>query len=163
MNTLLPSFKSMTKVPVPAFLLAAMGAFPFTTLAGMIVTGFTVPGIDSSFALLVYGAVVLCVMGGVHWGLAMVAPADTTSRWGSGREWRAYGMSLVPPFFAWVALLVPVKLGAWLMAAAFVGLLVYDLWCVQRGEAPAWFTSLRWPLVVMAAGSLIVGIALARV
>jgi hypothetical protein len=155
-------YAEMTKMPVPAFLLAAMGAFPFSTLAGMIVTGFTVPGINSAFALLVYGAIVLSLMGGVHWGLAMAAPADTTAHWGTRREWRTYGASLVPAFFAWIALLLPVTIGAWLMAAAFIGLLGYDIWSVRVGEAPAWFTNLRWPLAVMAAGSLIVGIALAR-
>ena len=151
------------KMPVPAMLLGAMGAFPFSTLAGMVVTGIKVPGIDNGFALMSYGAIVLSLMGGVHWGLAMLTPGHGAGgRWGTQSEWRTYGASLVPAFFAWTALLIPVKAGAWLMAAAFAGLLVYDLRCVRLGEAPSWFPSLRWPLSIMAAGSLIVGVALAR-
>lgn len=152
----LPSFKTMRKMPRPAFFLGAMGAFPLTTLASMIVTGLQVPGVDTTFALLVYSAIVLSLMGGVHWGLAMVMAADPDTQWGTRREWRTYGASLVPAFFAWLALLLPTKVGGWVMAVTFVGLLAYDFWCIRLGEAPAWFWQLRWPLVVMAAGSLAV-------
>jgi Protein of unknown function (DUF3429) len=157
------AFKSMTKMPVAALLLGGAGAFPFTTLAGMIAADMTVPGIDVRFALLVYGAIILSFMGGVYWGLAMLVPADPTAgALGARREWAVYGFSVLPGLVAWVALLVPVKAGSWLMAASFAGLLVYDLWRVRAGTAPAWFPHLRVPLTIMAAGSLIVGIALAK-
>jgi Protein of unknown function (DUF3429) len=163
MYTSAVDFRSMSKMPVAAMLLGGMGAFPFTTLAGMIVTGFKVPGIDTGFALLVYGAIILSFMGGVYWGLAMLSAADSSSAaMGTRQEWTTYGFSVLPGLAAWVGLLLPVKAGAWVMAASFVGLLAYDLWRVRNGTSPAWFPKLRVPLTVMAAGSLIVGIALAK-
>ena len=150
-------------MPLPAMLLAAAAAFPLTTLAGMIVTGFKVPGIDNEFTLMVYAAIVLSFMSGVLWGLAMLVPGHgAPGRWGHLGDWRRYGASFVPALFAWIGLLLPVKAGAWVMAIGFIGILIYDLRCTKAGEAPSWFPALRWPVVVMATGSLIVGIVLAR-
>jgi Protein of unknown function (DUF3429) len=154
-------FRAGTKMPVVELLLAAAGGFPLTTLAGMIVTGMAIPGLDNQFALLTYGAIVLTFMGAVHWGLAMTAPvADGGGTWGTRSQWRAYTVSMVPGLVAWVALLLPTKVGAWVLVASFGLLLVYDLWSMRAGEAPAWFMKLRVPLAVMAIGSLIVGIVL---
>jgi Protein of unknown function (DUF3429) len=154
-------FADPMKMPIPAMLLGAMGAFPLTTLASAIVFGFKVPGVDLVYALLVYGAIVLSFMGGVHWGLAMLKPGHGAGgRYGHASEWRSYGASIIPALIAWVAVLIPIRFGALVMAVGFVGLLAYDLRCVRLGCAPSWFPSLRWPLTVMAAGSLLVGIVL---
>lgn len=151
------------RMPPAATVLAAAGAFPLTTLAGMIATGFSVPGIDNRFALLSYGAIVLTFMGAVHWGLAMSpAAAPAAGRLGPARAWRAYTASMVPGLIAWVGLLLPAPAGAWLIVAAFGGIVAYDIRCMRTGEAPSWFMQLRLPLAVVAAGSLVVGLILVK-
>ena len=157
-----PPFTAPSKMPLPVMLLGAAASFPLTTLAGMIVMGITVPGIDNTFALMVYGAIVLTFMSGVLWGLAMIMPGHgAPGRWGHSSEWRRYLVSFAPALCAWVGLLLPLKAGALVMAGGFIAMLIYDLHCTRVGEAPSWFPALRWPLVIMAVGSLIVGIVLA--
>ena len=155
------TFPDKQKMPLPAFILAGAAAFPLTTLASMILMGIKVPGIDNAYTLMVYAAIVLTFMSAVHWGLAMlVRGLEVPGKWGHATEWRRYTASFAPALLAWIGLLLPVKAGAWVMIAAYCGMLLYDLRCTNAGEAPSWFPTLRWPLVLMAAGSLVAGIIL---
>jgi hypothetical protein len=157
------STASREQVPMVALLLAAAGAFPLTTIAGMIATGVAIPGLDNRFALMSYGAIALAFLGAVHWGLAMSRHVSGEPRsWGTRSQWRSYTVSMAPGLVAWVALLVPERFGVWLLVAGFSGLIVYDRFCLRIGEAPPWLLRLRLPLAATAIGSLIVGIVLVR-
>jgi hypothetical protein len=43
------------------------------------------------------------------------------------------------------------------LALGFASLLVADIRLTREGGAPAWWPTLRWPLTVGAAGSLLLG------
>ncbi len=154
-----PTFPEKQKMPLPAFLLAGAASFPLTTLASMIWMGINVPGIDNEYTLMVYAAIVLTFMSAVYWGLAMlVTGLGKPGRWGHTTEWRRYTASFIPALFAWIGLLAPVKAGAWLMIAAYVGMSIYDFRCAKAGEAPSWFMALRLPVSLAASLSLLVGV-----
>lgn len=146
------------RMPTAAFWLGAAGALPFVGLAIVaaifgpsvgplpIVGALPVSPID---ALRFYGAVILSFMGGVHWGLALAKAADGAT------AWRRYGVSVVPALWAWLALFAAPALGLFLLAVGFAALLAYDLAAIRRGEAAAWYATLRWPLTVTVVSCLL--------
>ena len=54
-----------------------------------------------------------------------------------------------------MALLVAPPVGIVILAIAFGLLLIVDLEASRKGEAPAWYPSLRWPLTVTVIASLL--------
>lgn len=104
-------------------------------------------------AFLAYGAVILSFLGGIHWGLVMVAPrpAEVATR---GR-WLA---SMAPSLLAWPALLVGGLAGTGLLALGFVLVMGLEQRHRQCLELPAWYLSLRWllTLVVLACHGLVI-------
>ena len=123
----------------PAFLLGWAGVMPFAFLAVATAARWRLP-LSADAALLAYGAAILSFMGGAQWGLTMRA-GD-----GSEQGWRGYGVAVSPSLVAWVAMLLPWRLGLVILAVGFVVLLAYDLWTVRRGYAPHWYGQLRWQL-----------------
>ena len=67
--------------------------------------------------LLIYGAIILSFMGGIHWGAAMLH--DDAS-------FNALGRSVLPSLLALAAAALGGALGLVLIALGFCGLLVYD-------------------------------------
>jgi hypothetical protein len=135
-------------MPPAALLLGAAGAIPFVACAVQIAFGWPLsPRMigPALFALNIYGAVILAFMGGVQWGLSVVQ---------AHAGWRAYGVSVLPSFVAFAGLWFAPPAGLWALAVGFVGLLIYDLWTVRCGEAPAWYGRLRIGLTVVVVGCL---------
>lgn len=143
------------KGPSSAIWLGWAGVLPFAGLTVAVVGRLPTP-VPADVALLAYGAAILSFMGGAQWGVAMRA-AD-----GSERGWQGYAVSVLPALLAWAALLVPWRPGVALLAAGFTGLLVYDLWTVRQGRAPAWYATLRWRLTLAVVTLLAVAAALGR-
>ncbi|MDP2212287.1 DUF3429 domain-containing protein [Phenylobacterium sp.] len=136
------------KIPPAALLLGAAGVIPFAALALLIVldgAGLLAPE-QAKRVLRLYGAVILSFMGGAQWGLA-TARAD-------GPKARALAVSVLPALFAWAAFLVPAGPGLLALSAAFLALMLYDLWTVGRGEAPLWYGRLRVGLTLAVVGAL---------
>lgn len=142
------------RIPPAAKWLGALGALPFVFLAvpGIILDG-PVRG-DASFALAVYGAVILSFLGGVHWGLTIAGFGLEKT---VCRTSRRLTYSVIPSLVAWGALLLPQPIGLLVLAAAFVGAVLFDSRASRIGEAPAWYPKLRWPLSVVVVASLLVG------
>lgn len=134
----------MKGVPQPAMLLGLTGALPFAGLAILAIFGVGFAG----FALQAYGVAILSFMGGIHWGLAMAQNAPNFQR---------LGLSVIPALIGWLAILIGGGLGFIMLAAAFAGLLVFDLRCVERGQAPEWYPVLRKPLTAIVILSLLAG------
>jgi Protein of unknown function (DUF3429) len=136
-------------LPRPAVVLGVAGLLPFIGCAVQIATGqplgarLTGPAL---YALLIYGAVVLSFLGGIHWGLA-VASADRSD------GWRRYSLSVIPSFAAWAAVWIGGRVGLVTLAAGIAVWCLYELWSTGLGEAPAWYGRLRaaLSLVVVAA------------
>ena len=142
---------SQTHVPSAAKWLGALGAIPFVLLA------LAGPIIEASFherihfGLATYGAVILSFLGGIHWGLAI---ADSGSVQSNGATFARLGISVVPSIVGWGALLLSRPIGLLVLAAAFLGLLLFDLHASRKTQTPAWYPKLRWPLTVVVAASL---------
>lgn len=138
--------RSLGPVPTSAAWLGMAGAVPFVVLA---LVGFMdgAAGILARLMLLGYAVAILSFMGGVHWGLAMARGEAKMAR---------LGPSVAPALVAWAGFLVGGRPGLWILAAAFAGLLAYDLSEVRRGAAPGWYPRLRWPLTAIVVISLVV-------
>ncbi|MDP1875230.1 DUF3429 domain-containing protein [Phenylobacterium sp.] len=141
------------KIPAPALLLGAAGVIPFLALALLIAlggAGVLAPE-QAERVLRLYAALILSFMGGAQWGLA-------TAR-ASGPSARALAVSVLPALFAWAAFLIPSGPGLLALSAAFLALMLYDLWTVRRGEAPVWYGRLRIGLTLAVVASLQVALA----
>jgi len=156
--------RTFPKLPMPGTLCALAATYPLIVLAGMIAIGFTVPGVDSRFALMIYAGLMLTFMGAVYWGLAICEPPaeNETGYWGSLRQWRIYASTFAPGLATWIGMLLPMRAGAWLLIAAYGGLILYDIRCIRMGEAPSWFLTIRLVLAVIASLALFIGIILVR-
>lgn len=139
-------------VPSAAAWLGGFGIIPFAGLSLALPFANDVLKGQLSFALLAYGAIILSFVGGIHWGLAIGAVAQTDNT-----LWRRLALSIGPSLVAWVALLAPFSIGFLVLAAAFVAMLLVDIRASRMLEAPAWYPKLRWPLSCGAVASLLPG------
>ena len=131
------------------------GALPFLGLGlviiypNMDIANFASPA-EIKFALLSYGAIILSFLGGLHWGRAIMMPADTHII--SPRTALLWSVSL--SLTGWLALLLPVTVAAILLLAGFFIALVADLIWLARGYWPFWMRRLRLHLSLIAMASL---------
>ncbi len=133
--------------------LGGLGALPFIAFAG------AQPFLDSAHrvvvvhALAAYGAIILSFLGGIHWGLA-IASRD----YGDQRQIRTrLVVSVLPSLTAWVALLFPVNISLFILAASIAAMLWVDLQATQAGFAPPWYPKLRIPLTCVVVAALLFG------
>lgn len=136
------------QIPPAALLLGAAGVIPFAALALLIAMGGAglIAPEQAERMLRLYGALILSFMGGAQWGLS-------TAR-AEGPKARALAVSVLPALFAWAAFLIPTGPGLLALSAAFLALMLYDLWTVRRGEAPVWYGRLRVGLTLAVIASL---------
>jgi hypothetical protein len=139
--------------PRPAALLGLTGAAPF--VAGLALAFFPDDSLRGwgLWLLLIYGAIILSFMGGVHWGAAMLR--DEIS-------FGALGRSVLPSLLALPAVALGGTLGLVLLALGFCGLLVYDESEVRANRLPLWYPKLRRPLTGLVVACLLVGAYLGR-
>jgi hypothetical protein len=129
-------------------LLGYAGLTPFVTLALAVWFG---PPHDQDLAaraLLGYGACILSFLGAIYWGLNM-----RDSRNANQALW-VWGVT--PSLIAWVALLVPLPYGLWLIAVGLVTCLVVDKVAYLRFGAAPWLT-MRLVLTVVASACCLAG------
>lgn len=131
-------------LPRTALWLGAAGLAPFLalSLACLILRGEAQSW--SGHALAAYGATILAFLGGLHWGFAL-APGEVRP------DPLALSAGVAPQLIGWAALLLPLRAGLLVLAAALVAALWLDTMAVRRGRAPAWLLSLRLPLSAAAA------------
>jgi hypothetical protein len=140
------------EVPVAAERLGLAGLLPF--IAGTLAVVAGGPWRDWGLsALLGYGAVILSFMGGVHWGMAIVAADVSPARLAWSVVWALIG---------WAGLLWGGDLGLLLVAAGFAALFAYDRRAAGRNEAPAWYPALRRPLTAVVVACLVLAILAGR-
>ena len=139
-------------VPLAARWLGGFGALPFVALLAVTVFG---PAGWTGWAaqvLALYGAVILSFLGGIQWGLAIARASTSDARLG-----RRLATSVVPSLIGWAALLLPLQVGLYVLAAAFALVLYLDAQASIKGEAPIWYPKLRLPLTAVVMASLVVG------
>lgn len=139
-----------TTVPPAARWLGYAGALPF--VAGALASVAPYPALAPfGHALLAhYGAIILSFMGGVHWGAAILRDDNILG---------SLGRSVVPSLVALLAALIGGAPGLALLAAGFVGLLVYDERETRAGRLPLWYPLLRRQLTAVVTVCLLAGAA----
>ena len=139
--------------PAPASrLLGYAGLLPFAAGAALALFGPPPWRGTALTALAAYGAVILSFLGAVHWGLALRAPAGEASA-----AWPRLGLGVLPALVGWVALLLPMRFGLALLAAAVMIAALVETAAARRGLVPDSYLGLRWPLSVGAAACLLLG------
>ncbi len=100
-------------------------------------------------ALSAYAAVIIAVLGGIHWGFAMrqSGPSSALPLWGT-----------VPVALAWVGVMMPPYAGLVVHGAALVACYLVDRRVYPAQGAALWLT-LRFRLTAVAAASCFIGAA----
>lgn len=104
----------MKTLPLNAWLLGYAGVIPFLLLFLVISLDTAILTVDEGQAgswLLAYAAVILSFLGAVHWGVALTASNNVPPV----RVRRLFTYSVLPSLFAWLALLLPLKLAFFTM------------------------------------------------
>lgn len=144
-------------IPPAPLVLTLAGLIPFLACAGI----FVAPGGDpiqkqqAGFLLTAYGAVILSFLGGVRWGVEMLASAG-----GGGPRLSVLGLSVVGALTGWAGLGLAVLHptfptdGVFLLLA--LGLALHWLWDLSgRIALPAWYDGLRTLATAGAVASLL--------
>ena len=121
------------------------GALPFLCGAIFANKQITVVGLAPAHLLLSYGAVILSFLGGLHWGRVITSP-DANGRPDS--TWLIW--SVFPSLLGWVALLLPLKVGAVVLSLCFLAALQIDQKLFREQIWPAWMRPLRLHLSLIA-------------
>lgn len=132
-------------IPTAALVLSAAGYVPF---AGFSAGAILLPSAyesQAAFGLLIYGAIILSFLGGVHWGLEMARQSHQTDKGSPAR----FGISVVPSLVAWASLALPHGIAPAGLVFGFSLMLAYDLYCVKQQQAPLWYRKLRLPLTLL--------------
>ncbi|MEO1700899.1 MAG: DUF3429 domain-containing protein [Pseudomonadota bacterium] len=118
-----------------AFWLGLTGYIPF----GFLALGMVVGGDHASTAqtlLIGYAAVILSFLGGIRWGIGLVAQDGE-------RQALTLALSIVPSLWAWVAAFIGGNVAFLMFAVGFIAMGWWDNKLVVDGGAPIWFGSLR--------------------
>jgi len=145
---------SQNTIPLAAKLLGGLGAIPFICLGLASLVLEDADRQQAVFALVVYGALILSFLGGIHWGLAIAGFGPDQVNIAT---FRRLACSVVPALIGWCALLLPPREGLPVLATAFILLFLFDLFASRQGEAPVWYPYLRWPLTMAVVAALLVG------
>ncbi|MCS6932600.1 MAG: DUF3429 domain-containing protein [Acetobacteraceae bacterium] len=134
-----------TPIPPLARPLGFAGLAPFLGLAVLALAGVS----WAPEALAAYGATILAFLGAVHWGFALRAlPGEDFA------SAPRLALGVVPALLGWVALLLPVAAGLWLLAGGILATAATETAAARRGLVPAEYLRLRWWLSAGAAASL---------
>jgi hypothetical protein len=83
-----------------------------------------------------YGAVILSFVGAVHWGFLL--KSDSIQR-----QELLLSISVLPGLIAWLALISPVSVALFILAAAYPLLLIYEKKSELNKILPVWYISMR--------------------
>ena len=142
-------------VPFLAVLLGILGLIPFIGCGLMALSPDQVQADRMNIALLAYGAVILSFLGGIHWGLALLAPEPISARAERGRLL----LGVLPALAGWLAVLLPFILAPWsgllLLIVGFLAVALVEQRTDSLGMAPRGYLVLRWALTVVVVAMLI--------
>ena len=140
-------------IPVKTVLIARVlgygGALPFLCGAIFANQQIAVLGLAPAYLLLTYGAVILSFLGGLHWGRVITSPDVNGCPDSTWLIW-----SVCPSLLGWVALLLPVKVGAVVLSLCFLACLQIDQKLFREQIWPVWMRPLRLHLSLIAVASL---------
>ncbi|NXY50233.1 TMM69 protein, partial [Ceuthmochares aereus] len=149
------SMESLKDAPKPALYLSLAGLIPFVSVPlTMAIQGTYYP--ELAFAQVTYGAVTVSFLGGMRWGFAL--PEESPAK----PDWLNLANGIVPPMFAWQALLFKDSTSGAVMLIMALGIaLHYDISLLP--DYPRWFKVLRVVGTVVMVLSLLATAALKAV
>jgi hypothetical protein len=128
------------RLPMPAIVLGVSGAIPLLAGVSVALAAPTAFGFPVVQWVVVYAALVLSFLGGMHWGLAsaMLArdPLEVDAT-------RVLALSVLPSLVGWVSVFLPGRLAPAVLAIAFIAVLLLDRLIERLGYAPGWWMPLR--------------------
>jgi len=140
------STSAIKQIPAPALWLGLAGLLPFwfplLSMAGVI------DWLSADRALLLqlgYAAIILSFLGGVRWGAALKLPRGPLQS-------TLFVLSVLPSLAAFVALILPARVGLIVLIVCFLLQGVWDVQSSQRKELPGWFAALR---TILTAGAVL--------
>ena len=146
------------RIPASVRRLGSAGLIPFVIGAILAWAVPTLIGMPVGRLVLVYGAVILSFVGGMHWGLASAKlaydPDDSDAP-------ALFAPSVMPSLVGCGAVFMPDPLGLLTLAVAFALVLIADRWAGSRSLAPLWWMKLRLRLSLVVIASLLVTAAAA--
>ena len=144
-----PAPVAPSEPPLWALRLGYAGLLPFVTGALLIWLVWPEAHPYVTLGLSAYAALIVCFLGGIHWGLAMrqAAPAPSLLIWG-----------VLPSFPAWVAVMMPPSAGLVIHGAMLIACYVVDRRVYPQQGVAHWLT-LRFRLSTVAALSCFLGAA----
>lgn len=116
-----------------AKLLTFAGVIPFVGLTILSVSGADLLTVHPAHALLLYGAVIVSFLSGIHWGQALSHPGAKPLLWHSN----------VVALLAWLAVLQTVSVGVAILIICLVYLLALDYKLFKQSIITNWFWRLR--------------------
>ncbi len=143
-------------IPFSAGFLGVLGLIPFICLTCWMVFKLDL-GVEVSFLLRAYSAVILSFLGGVHWGIA-IQNSLLESR-PSTKLSLHLTLSVIPSLLGWVGLFASELAGFCTIIVGFVLILAIDLRIAQISVMPEWYPRLRKPLTVIVVGCLVIASA----
>ena len=130
-------------IPALPLGLALAGLAPFIVFALAIALQHRVLfGLDMERLLIGYGAAALSFLGGAHWGLGLRHPNESV-------RGALYVMAIVPPLWAWTALVVGGAAGLFMLATGLAAHGAVDGGLAARFAAPRWYGRLRLLLAAL--------------
>lgn len=141
-----------TTIPQAALWLTAAGFIPFSalSLASLLAPVPIQPQIG--IALLLYGAIILSFLGGIHWGVEMARSAQSAR----SPTLTTLAISTGPSLIAWASLALPHPFQSVGLGIGFLLILAYDLHCRKTERVPVWYPKLRIPVTLAVLVALLV-------
>ena len=139
-----PGIVRESTVPRGAAVLGWCGVIPFAALTAAALGSTPLDPAHAERLLVLYGAVILSFMGGVHWGLAISGRGPNANP-----DTAHLTASVLPALVGWVAALLSTKPGIIVLVCGFLVLLAYDIRTVRANIAPRWYARLRIQLTLV--------------
>jgi hypothetical protein len=138
-------------LPQVAKVLGTLGLIPFIGCALQITTAWPMGPRSTGpalYALLLYSAVIISFLGGVHWGLALTITKTSL-------QTQRFIASNLPTLAAWTAAWIGGQTGLLAMAIILAVILAYETWSAANGETPLAYVQLRKTLTAVACAALL--------
>lgn len=139
--------KLLTYLGVSPFLLASLASTP-SIHAALVSWGLKAEWI--AHCGIIYAAIILSFLGGIHWGVALAQFKSHTR--GSVSASFLFFWSNVIALGAWSLILLEQQAALYVLAAGFFVQWLMDVWLAKHGALPDWFGRLRGyvtPLVLV--------------
>jgi hypothetical protein len=135
-------------VPRGAQILGYAGLIPFVALAALSAVASQTESAQAETWLVFYAVTIVSFLGGTRWGLA-------SAGMGPGPTVASLALSVLPPLWAWAAVIFGPPADTWMLAIALAIWLGADVLLGRQGGTPGWWLKLRTPLTVVGGLSLV--------